>query len=269
MHYQKVDKNVKVAVYDFNPNGKNTIFFIHGWPLSHKIFEHQYDEFTKNDIRCISMDLRGFGKSDKPWNGYTYNELCDDVYNVIKSIDADNMTLLGFSIGASIAVRYMSKHNGYKVSKLALVGLPLSSDKWKYCECCGVNLCDIDDLIKKVYVDRTAMVNEFSRSLFANRLSSTLQKWVRSLISEVSGYVTIKTAKALREESIYEDIKNIEVPTAIFHGKLDKISPFEFARDISQKIKGSQLYTFNKSGHALFYDEMEKFNRELLEFVCD
>lgn len=264
MHYQKVKKDVKIAVYDLNPEGKYVVFFIHGWPLSHKIFEYQYEVLPKNNIRCISMDLRGFGMSDKPWSGYSYDDFADDVYDVIKNLDADNITMLGFSMGAAIAIRYMLKHNSYKISKLALVGSASPTfDNTGY----GVEGEKIDNFIKKIYMDRSSMVKEFCDKLFESRLTATLKKWINSLCFETSGYVTIKTAKTLKDETSYNNLNKINVPTAIFHGKKDRMSPFKFALELNKKIHDSKLYSFENSGHAVFFDEMDRFNRELINFV--
>jgi non-heme chloroperoxidase len=34
--------------------------------------------------RCIGIDERGFGMSDRPWSGYDYDRLSDDVRCVVK-----------------------------------------------------------------------------------------------------------------------------------------------------------------------------------------
>lgn len=36
MQYIKSNDGIKIAVYDYNPKEKQTVFLIHGWPLSHK-----------------------------------------------------------------------------------------------------------------------------------------------------------------------------------------------------------------------------------------
>lgn len=267
MHYQKVKKDVKIAVYDLNPQGKNVVFFIHGWPLSHKIFEYQYNELPRKNIRCISMDLRGFGKSDKPWSGYSYDDFADDVYEVIRNLDVNNITLLGFSMGAAIAIRYMSRHKGYRVSKLALVGAAAPSFIKDKESDYSLTTEVIDDLIKKIYMDRLSMVKDFCENLFASKISDTLRKWINSLCFETSGYVTMKTAEALRDENLYGDLERVKVPTAIFHGERDKICPFDLALQLNERIKESKLHAFKNSGHVLFYDEQEKFNEQLINFV--
>ena len=58
------------------------------------------------------MDTRGFGKSDRPWNGYDYNRLSDDLLAVINAMGLSDFTLGGHSTGGGIVVRYMARHRG-------------------------------------------------------------------------------------------------------------------------------------------------------------
>lgn len=61
MLYIKSNDGTKIAVYDFNPKGRQTVFLIHGWPLSYKIFEYQINLLTDCGYRVVAVDLRGFG----------------------------------------------------------------------------------------------------------------------------------------------------------------------------------------------------------------
>ncbi len=53
----------------------------------------------------------------------------------------------------------------------------------------------------------------------------------------------------------------------IIHGIHDKIVPFELGRIQHQMIGGSVLAPFEFSGHAPFYDQMDEFNKVLVEFI--
>ena len=84
MFFIRTNDQVKIAVYDLNPCGSETILLIHGWPLSHQIFEYQESLLTANGFRVVSMDLRGFGASDAPACGYGYDRMADDIYTVVR-----------------------------------------------------------------------------------------------------------------------------------------------------------------------------------------
>ncbi|PGP92273.1 alpha/beta hydrolase, partial [Bacillus cereus] len=57
----------------------------------------------------------------KPMSGYTFNRLADDIRTIVGTLQINNFTLVGHSTGGSIAIRYMSRHNGFSVSKLILI----------------------------------------------------------------------------------------------------------------------------------------------------
>ena len=96
MYFVKTTDEVNLAVYDLNPKGKRTILFIHGWPLSHLIFEYQLEMLLSENWRVVTMDLRGFGNSDVPAGGYCYDQLAEDIYRVVCALRLDRFVLAGF-----------------------------------------------------------------------------------------------------------------------------------------------------------------------------
>ena len=109
-------------VQDVNPGpGSKTVFFVHGWPLNHQMYQYQLNVLPEHGFRCIAMDIRGNGQSDKPWTGYTYDRLADDIAIVLEALQVENATLVGFSVGGALSIRYMSRYNGRRISKLALI----------------------------------------------------------------------------------------------------------------------------------------------------
>ena len=65
----------RLAVYDFNPYGKEAVVLLHGWPLSHKMYEYQIGRLLKCGYRVVALDLRGFGASDTPDRVYSFNQM--------------------------------------------------------------------------------------------------------------------------------------------------------------------------------------------------
>src|SRR5664279_6053026 len=116
----EVDDNVFLNIRDWG-NG-NVIVFIPGLPFGHEIFEYQFTWLPQYGYRCIGISMRGFGKSSKPWGEYTYDVFADDLQSVFESLALTNVTLVGFSMGGAIALRYMSRHNGDKIANLVLCG---------------------------------------------------------------------------------------------------------------------------------------------------
>ena len=96
------------------------VVLVHGWPLCKESWEPQLARLPKH-MRVIAYDRRGFGKSPKPWDGYDSDTLADDLKAVLDQLDLHDVTLVGFSMGGCELARYMSRHNGARVSKVVFV----------------------------------------------------------------------------------------------------------------------------------------------------
>lgn len=267
-YYIRVEPDVKIYVEDLNPEGKKVILFLHGWPGSHKLFEYQFDQLPNMGYRCIGIDTRGFGNSDKPWEGYDYNRLADDVRCVVEALKLQDFTLAGHSTGGAIAVRYMARHKGYGVSKLVLMGAAVPSVIQRPYFPYGLPREAVNEIIQETYNDRPKMLRKFGDMFFFQLVSEPFSDWFFQLGLEASGWATASIANTwLGEESLFSDLGKIHVPTLILHGIHDKVCLFPLAEAQRQGIKNSKLVPFKFSGHGLFYDQRDKFNKELAQFI--
>lgn len=266
--YICVEGNVRIYIEDINPTGRKTILFVHGWPGNHNLFEYQFNYLPKIGYRCIGIDYRGFGKSDRPWNGYDYDRLSDDIRCVINSMNLKNITLLGHSTGGAICVRYMARHREYGVSKLALCASAAPSLIQRPYFPYGLAKEDVLNIINGLYRDRPNTLREFGNMIFYNPVSPALSDWVFQLGLQAAGWSTIAIANTwLNEEELFDDLKKIKVPTLILHGINDRVCLYPLAIAQNEAIKGSRLIPFESCGHFLFYDRREEFNRELVGFL--
>ncbi|GAA0076636.1 alpha/beta hydrolase [Clostridium sp. CTA-5] len=267
-YYIRVESDVKLYVEDLNPQGKKTIVFLHGWPGSHKLFEYQFNQLPKMGYRCIGIDQRGFGKSDKPFTGYDYDRLADDVKCVVDVLKLEKFVLSGHSTGGAIAIRYMSRHNEYEVSKLALFAAAAPSLIKRPYFPYGLEKEVVNEIIKETYNDRPKMLQGFGDMFFFKYITKPFSDWFFQLGLEAAGWATASIANTwLDEESLFSDLKKISVPTLILHGIHDKVCLFELAESQRRGIKNSKLVAFEESGHGLFYDERDRFNKELTKFI--
>lgn len=265
--YIFVEGNVKVYVEDLNTKGRKTILFVHGWPGNHNLFEYQFNYLPKLGYRCIGIDYRGFGKSDRPWTGYNYDRLADDIRCIINSMRLSNITLLGHSTRGAICARYMARHRGYGVSKLVLCAAAAPSlverPQFPY----GLKKEDVLKIIDGLHKDRPNTLREFGNMIFYNPVSAALSDWFFQLGLQAASWSTEAIAYTWLDEELFEDLKRIRVPTLILHGLNDQVCLYPLALAQDELIKNSKLIPFESCGHFLFYDQREKFNRELVDFL--
>lgn len=266
--YIEVEKGVRLFIQDIHPGeGSWPVVFVHGWPVNHRMFEYQYNVLPQYGFRCLGLDLRGFGQSDKPWHGYTYNRLADDLRIVLDTLQLEQVALVGFSIGGAIAIRYMARHRGHRIGKLALVdaAAPVFTQQPDYPF--GLSIQQVDDLIRQTIHDRPKMLIHFGRLFFYRNHSQALLDWFRGLGLEAASYATIQCLIALKEEDLRSDLEKIQVLTGIFHGLHDQVVPFVNAQVLQRAIAGSKLYPFYNSGHGVVLDETDAFNAALIQFL--
>src|SRR5882724_9874971 len=120
MPYVTTNKHSKTPVrlfYEDWGEGKPVVF-IHGWPVSHEMWEYQLAQLPQQGFRCIAYDRRGFGQSDKPWDGYDYTTLANDLKALLDELDLQDVVLVGFSMAGGEVVRYCSLYNCERLSEV-------------------------------------------------------------------------------------------------------------------------------------------------------
>jgi non-heme chloroperoxidase len=265
--YIEVEENVRLHITDVGEG--RAIVLIHGWPFSDDMFEYQYRDLIQNKFRVISICLRGFGKSDKPYSAYNYDIHAQDIKNILSKLDIKDAVMLGFSMGGSIAIRYISKYNSAHISKLILCGA--AAPIWTQRDDFKFNMLksDVDELIELNYQDRPKLISNFAKIFSANEktLNEAISNWLYSIGISASSFATAECLKALRDTDLRADLAKIAIPTLIIHGKKDKICKFELAEQMQKAIKNSHIIDFENSGHSMFLEEKEKFNSEIIDFA--
>ncbi|AGK55833.1 alpha/beta fold hydrolase [Bacillus sp. 1NLA3E] len=257
-YFIQVEQEVNIYVEDIHPNGAKTILFIHGWPLNHQLFEYQFNSLPNMGYRCIAIDIRGFGKSDKPWGDYSYDRISDDILAVIQTLQLQNITLVGHSMGGAISIRYIARHNGFGVAKLVLVDAAAPT---------GFTKETAHSLLAEATHDRPKMLRGVGDIFFFQYINSPFSEYFFHMGLQAAGWSTIKTIISLRDETVLPDLGKINQPTLIIHGIHDKVIPFSYAHTVNQGIRNSKLVSFKYSGHGPFWEERNKFNKELTQFI--
>src|SRR6185437_15625985 len=92
--------------YEDHGSGK-PIVLIHGYPLNGASWEKQIPMLTDLGYRVITYDRRGFGQ---PSLGYDYDTFAADLNIIMTTLDLNDATLVGFSMGTGEVARYLGKY---------------------------------------------------------------------------------------------------------------------------------------------------------------
>lgn len=186
---------------------------------------------------------------------------------MVETLQLQNITLAGHSVGGAISIRYMARHNGYRVSKLALIAAAAPSftkrPEFPY----GMTKEEVTELIEGVYNDRPKVLRDFGEDFFFRNTTEPFSDWFFHLGLQAAGWSTAAVLASLRDESLFSDLGKIRVPTIILHGIHDQICPYLLAEALRAGISNSRLVPFETSGHGLFWEERDKLNNELIHFI--
>jgi len=253
----------------------NPVVLIHGWPLSHEMWDYQLAELPAHGIRVVAYDRRGFGKSTQTWDGYDYDTLADDLKAVLDELNLQNVTLVGFSMGGGEVARYMSRHGGARVSKVAFISavtpyLLKTEDNPD-----GVDQEVFDEISANIKKDRADFLQTFGKQFYGvNLLNQPVSQahldgdFARAYVA--SHKATLDCATSFSTTDFRDDLAQIQVPALIIHGDSDKTVPLEASGErTAEALPSAQYIVYEGAPHGLFVTEKDRLNEDLLSFITE
>ncbi len=274
-YIKKNSENVKSVNIYFEDIGRGKpVVLIHGWPVSHEMWEYQVNALVEAGYRCISYDRRGFGQSDKPWDNYDYDTLADDLHEVLLALNLTDVTLVGFSMGGGEVVRYLGRYGSTRVTKAVLVSsvVPLLLKTEDHEE--GVPREMFDEMVANLNNDRPAFLKEFGKGFFSEGVlnkpvSDEIQHWMWNLAIVASSRATVQCVRSFSETDFRSDLNTITIPVMIIHGNDDKIVPIKATSELtSLQLPNAAYYRIEGGPHGLFITHKTELNQLLINFIA-
>jgi pimeloyl-ACP methyl ester carboxylesterase len=93
--------------FDVVGEGDPALIFVHGWTNNKSIWDAQADHFSDR-YKVVTIDLLGFGESGNNRQNWSIKAYAGDVAAVIDRLELGQVIVVGFSLGAPIAVETAS-----------------------------------------------------------------------------------------------------------------------------------------------------------------
>lgn len=257
--------------YDDCGSGKPVVL-IHGWPLNGNSWERQQAALLAAGYRVITYDRRGFGRSSQPSVGYDCDTLAKDTMHLLNTIDLQDATLVGFSMGGGEVARYMGKYNEGRVTKTCFMASIAPALRKGGNNPEGVDPAAFEQVKAGIEKDRFAFLEQFLHNFFnvdalGDRVSAA-DVHANFNVAALSSYQAMLNCVDAWLEDFREDIKAIKVPTLVIHGDSDRILPLEATGARTAKlISGAKLHVIKGGPHGLNWTHATEVNTALLEFL--
>ena len=240
------------------------LLFIHGYPLSRKIWEPQASGLAAY-ARVILPDLRGHGDTDAVPGPYSVELLADDCNNLLNILGITQpVVVCGLSLGGYVALAF------YRKFTERMAGLILTSTRAAADSPEGKANRD-KAIIMAQSSGATAITDSMLPKMFAPLTYTTqseLVECVREIMTgtSVEGIVGALQAMKDRPDST-QMLSSINKPVLIIHGSDDQLIPASEARTMQEAIPGSELVIIERAGHLLNMEQPAAFNLAVHQFL--
>ncbi|MEY8850090.1 alpha/beta fold hydrolase [Psychroserpens sp. XS_ASV72] len=274
-HYVAID-GVNIS-YVKEGSGDKTLLFIHGLSSNLDAWSKNI-ESLKSKYTCIALDLPGFGKSDKPEAKYTPTYFSEVIKRFIDEFHLKNVVLIGHSMGGQAAIKLTST-NPDNIEKLVLVA-PAGIERFS--EAHG-------NIIKSMFTP--SFVANTTDQQIKNNYALNFYKQPEEVSKMIADRIAIKNASdfeahcnaisksiaGMIDDPVSNDLEQISKPTLVLFGKNDMLIPNRYFHpeldvvkvgEMAQKyIKNATLLFVDESGHFLQFEQFEKVNDSIEEFI--
>ena len=260
----KTPDGVNVAVQEWgNPEGSD-ILFIHGFSQSHLSWTKQVLSDLANTFHMVTYDLRGHGQSEKPLDPLFYTESprwADEVMAVMEATGLRRPVLVGWSYGGRIVSDYLMKYGDEGLAGVEYV----SAQTNRELNAGSPALKVIAGMASESLTTNLESTRAFLRLCFACPPTQdefeTMVGFNMMTPAKVRGYMG-------RRATPYEaTLTRLKIPVLVTHGEEDKVVLAAVGRYTLKTVPGAKGSFYLGIGHSPFWEDPERFNEELTEFV--
>jgi pimeloyl-ACP methyl ester carboxylesterase len=264
--------SVRLHIQDSGGQGRPVIL-IHGWPLSGESWKAQIPALTAAGFRVIAYDRRGFGRSDKPADGFDYDTLTDDLAGLIHDMALTNVSLVGFSMGGGEVARYVGTYGEADIHSVVFAAaVPpylMKSDDNPHGPLTAEKAREFETALR---ADRDTFFDGFTKDFFSANgklmVSEQDRREALALCKQSDGAAALGCMKAWATTDFRADLPRITVPTLVLHGDADATVPFEGSGARTHAmVKGSALQVIPGGPHGVNVSHPTEFNAALVTFL--
>jgi len=228
--------------------GEPNLIFIHGFRLSHKVWDKQIQYFTKLGARVICIDLRGHGQSEISIEQWDFDDYVNDLITLIKFLQLENTIIIGHSFGGMIA-QVLAQKYPTQIKAVVLINTTYKLSKYEK-----------EGLIKKVKT--VEKYRGFLKLLPA--------KLIGRVNHEFINYPANVSRIALGHCIEFDNRQNLDkiaCRTLIIVGMKDSTINPASSDSLHSKIENSVLLKIENAKHNIMSENDDVLNKELHNFI--
>jgi pimeloyl-ACP methyl ester carboxylesterase len=235
------------------------VVFLHGLSDSWRSFEKVLP-LLPSDIHAFAISQRGHGDSERPASGYDPKDLAADLAHFIRDMNLGSVVVVGHSMGGAVAQRFAVDYP-HLTKALVIIDSDASFGDNRGFPEFYENVAKLEGEIDRKFMD------EFQRGTVVRPIDSAYFNTIVEEGLKLPLYVFQAALKGLLNHELVEELKKVDKPALVFWGDKDN---FCFESDqlvLVNSLSRSRLVTYPDTGHALHWEEPQKFVADLTDFI--
>lgn len=269
-HFVEVDGR-RVHYQEFGDETDPPLILIHGFSASTYVWKTSAPRLADEGFRVISVDLLGFGFSEKPTGfDYTIAGQARMVERFMNHLGIGRATLVGSSYGGAVAATIALDY-AERVEKLVLVDAVINDlpNQNLLLKLAGIR--GVGEVIAPFLVDsKTFLKFRMKKTIAPENYELITRDRIESVMRPLSAadahYSLLKTARNWDADRIERDAHLINQQTLILWGEKDYMIPLSNGEKLYDLILKSRLIVFQNCGHVPQEEKPDLFVNFVSEF---
>ncbi len=254
-----------VSIYYEEHGSGDPLVLAMGLSADGTVWQAHLDEYEKH-FRCIVIDNRGVGKSDKPTGSYTTARMALDALEVMDSLKIERAHCAGISMGGAI-VQEMALQRPAAVRSAVIIA------SWARLNTYGVQVFqNLKNL--KAHLRPEDFMAAIQLLIFAAPHYERAWDELQEGLTDAAGNPTPQPVHGFESQAdacitheALDRLSAIECPTLVVVGEDDIFTPPVYSEAIHAKIAGSELWRVPATGHAVHWEILDEFNPKTRDFM--
>jgi pimeloyl-[acyl-carrier protein] methyl ester esterase len=244
------------------------VVLVHGWSLSSAAFADEL-AFLSRGRRAVAPDLRGHGRSSPPPSAFGLRDLARDLAALFEALALDRAVLLGWSLGALVALAAAPLLRARLAALVLVSGTPrfTAGDGWPH----GLPARSVEGLALRVRRDAPRAVARFFDGMFVDGeldgAGRARVEAVRAAVPPAHPAALLSGLDVLAREDLREALPALDLPVLLVHGDRDPVCPPGASRAMAAAIPRARLVELPGAGHAPFLSRPGPFRDALASFL--
>jgi pimeloyl-ACP methyl ester carboxylesterase len=233
--------------------------------------------------RVIAVDLPGFGRSEPPQGGYSFDAFADAIADLVRQLDLPGVVFVGHSLGGPLAVRFAHRHPelvdaiilaaGTVQSFAAVLGMQPRYNVLRRPSTIVATYFEVltAGLPAPAFVRSQLIRRPRLRRLFLwpylHRPDALAPESVALLVDGVGARGVLPTARAAGNLRPGQWLTQVGCPMLAIGADHDPIAPLTELAEFAESVPTARIVVLEGTGHMVMLERASAFTAEVVNFA--